>query len=1522
MIKRYYLLFVCFFLAFVTKAQVNYNFSATTGTYTSILGTGTNPVLVSPDPGYTVSDEGYANSVPIGFNFVYNGALYSSVNINANGYLTLGAGFIPDPNESYYYDSLAGGPVSLPGARPIIAPFWADMDLRVATNLTYTVSGTSPNRIFTVEWSSALWDYTATTASISFQAKLYETTNVIDFIYKQEAGSPSGDRVGIGLTGTGSGAGNFLSLSSASAAPTASSTVETKIFNRPATGQVYRFTPLVCLPPTNLVLTNVTATSATISWAAVSGAGGYEYIVSTSNIPPTTAGISTSSASVNLSGLSAGVNYVYVRTNCGGGLFSLWAVKAIVPCTTNGSPANGATNVSIPPTISWNAIAGATGYTIMFSLDGITYANLGSVSNSLTSTPVPGTSPNTTYYWYIRPEGGNDTASQTCSSNAFSFTTAAGLSNDDICNAIPLILNGPSDCQTTELATVEAIEPTFGCSAPNNTLWYTYTPTTDGPITIVMSVNASATTNLDAWVPLFTASGSCPGIALTEAFPGTCDEADLTTVDSVEIVTNSLVAGTTYYIMVDGFAGATGGYCIHIKDAAPLPAGPVNDTICNAIPLTLNGPSDCQTTVSATIEASEPAFGCSTPNNTVWYTYTPTVDGPVKITMNTNPGATTNLDAWVSLFTATGSCPSLTLTEAFAGTCNEADLTTVDSVEIITGSLVAGTTYYIMIDGFSGAVGGFCINVSNAPIAPSCTVLLLPTDLATNVSAPIAPLTWNSVSGADGYDVALGTTNPPPTLGNTVDTTVNITGLAYATTYYWTVYPTNGGVAATGCTVFSFTTGPAPAGPVNDDVCNAIVLTLNGPSDCQTTETATVEATEPTFGCSTPNNTTWYTYTPTVSGPATIVMGVNAAATTNLDAWVSLFTATGSCPTLTLTEEFPGTCDEADLTTIDSVEIITGNLVAGTTYYIMVDGFAGAVGGYCIHIKYAAPLPAGPVNDTICNAIPLTLNGPSDCQTTESATIEASEPAFGCSTPNNTTWYTYTPTTSGPVSIVMGVNAAAAVNLDAWVSLFTATGSCPTLTLTEEFPGTCNEADLTTIDSVEIVSGSLVAGTTYYIMVDGFAGATGGYCIHIKDAPIAPPCTVLLSPADVATNVSAPVAPLTWASVVGADGYDVALGTVNPPGVLGNTPDTTVNITGLAFNTTYYWSVTPTNAAVPATGCTTVFSFTTGSAPAPPPNDPCTGAIGLTAGVPVPGTTISATESLPANACNGFTGNANDDVWYSITAIYNGDATITLTPDVNFDAVMEAFTGSCSGTLTSIGCADATIGGQPETLTLSGLTVGQVVYIRVFDYGAAGSEGTFTIMADGSALPVRLVDFKGERIGAKNQLSWSTASEQNNRGFELQRSADAENYSTLTFVQSKAVNGNSSSALSYQFADEKPFAGNSYYRLKQVDFDGKSTYSNIVLIKGVRTSAITMSAVYPNPVREILKVILSAPNNNTVRLIVTDVAGKVVLQKAADVIMGDNNLSVNVGNLPSGSYMIKAVCANGCETTVSKFVKQ
>lgn len=323
-------LFISSFISIATSAQVSYNFTALAGSYSPISGT--VPSLTNPDlNNFTISDEGYANDVPIGFAFVYNGTSYTEININANGFISLGEGFVDDENETYWLNDLASGPVSLPNVRPIIAPLWDDLDLGAEDSISYLLSGSSPNRILTVQWANAHWRYNAANAGISFQLKLYETTNVIEFVYRQETGTLNSPSASIGLSGSRIGLENFLSLSNSSASPVASLTTETKnISAKPATNQVYRFTPFTCIAPSVTQLSNATSTSVTFSWNIISGVANYEYAFSTSSTPPSS-GTSVSSNTVNISGLTAGVNnYLYVRSSCGSGAFSSWSMRRIL----------------------------------------------------------------------------------------------------------------------------------------------------------------------------------------------------------------------------------------------------------------------------------------------------------------------------------------------------------------------------------------------------------------------------------------------------------------------------------------------------------------------------------------------------------------------------------------------------------------------------------------------------------------------------------------------------------------------------------------------------------------------------------------------------------------------------------------------------------------------------------------------------------------------------------------------------------------------------------------------------------------------------------------------------------------------------------------------------------------------------------------------------------------------------------------------------------------------------------------
>ncbi len=188
-------------------------------------------------------------------------------------------------------------------------------------------------------------------------------------------------------------------------------------------------------------------------------------------------------------------------------------------------------------------------------------------------------------------------------------------------------------------------------------------------------------------------------------------------------------------------------------------------------------------------------------------------------------------------------------------------------------------------------------------------------------------------------------------------------------------------------------------------------------------------------------------------------------------------------------------------------------------------------------------------------------------------------------------------------------------------------------------------------------------------------------------------------------------------------------------------------------------------------------------------------------------------------------------------------------------------------------------------------------------------------------VPVTLINFNGEKAGEQNKLFWNTLTEVNNVGFELQRSANGVDFTKINFVTSKAENGVSNATISYVVIDTKPLTSTNYYRLKQVDKDGKFTLSNIVVIAGNKTNKFEIVNLYPNPVLNSFNLTINSVKDENIKLVITDVVGKVLLQENRFAKKGENNFSINVNTLAKGNYTIKAICANGCETAIMKFSK-
>ncbi len=216
-------------LAIVTvNAQLKFSFSTPTAVYTA--NTGGTTIINSG------VDDGLSSVTSIGFNFTYGCNTYTQFRASSNGWLSLGYNTL---------SSMPGNALGTTGQGPILAPLWDDLATSDYGNVNYILSGSAPNRVLTIEWLNMLWDAGGSDATISFQVKLYETSNIIDFAYSRGWGAVNNGSGGasIGLNG-GYVATDFYSLSGSGAAPTANYGTETSnISTRPATNQVYRWTP-------------------------------------------------------------------------------------------------------------------------------------------------------------------------------------------------------------------------------------------------------------------------------------------------------------------------------------------------------------------------------------------------------------------------------------------------------------------------------------------------------------------------------------------------------------------------------------------------------------------------------------------------------------------------------------------------------------------------------------------------------------------------------------------------------------------------------------------------------------------------------------------------------------------------------------------------------------------------------------------------------------------------------------------------------------------------------------------------------------------------------------------------------------------------------------------------------------------------------------------------------------------------------------------------------------------------------
>ncbi|RYY88110.1 MAG: HYR domain-containing protein, partial [Chitinophagaceae bacterium] len=196
----------------------------------------------------------------------------------------------------------------------------------------------------------------------------------------------------------------------------------------------------------------------------------------------------------------------------------------------------------------------------------------------------------------------------------------------------------------------------------------------------------------------------------------------------------------------------------------------------------------------------------------------------------------------------------------------------------------------------------------------------------------------------------------------------------------------------------------------------------------------------------------------------------------------------------------------------------------------------------------------------------------------------------------------------------------------------------------------------------------------------------------------------------------------------------------------------------------------------------------------------------------------------------------------------------------------------------------------------------------------------FAISGAGASLPVTLLHFSGRNAGSHNNLQWRTASEQNNRGFSVERSYDGTRFAPIGFVGSAAVGGNSSSQLQYSFTDSSFNGLRQFYRLRQEDLDGHFHYSHAILL--TRAQAGVEFEVFPSPARTQVFIRMQVAGDGRYTIQLSDMRGRNVSTQQRQLARGSNTLALPLAGLAAGTYLVEVLDEKGNRVGSKLMIKE
>jgi hypothetical protein len=1039
----------------------------------------------------------------------------------------------------------------------------------------------------------------------------------------------------------------------------------------------------------------------------------------------------------------------------------------------------------------------------------------------------------------------------------------------------------------------------------------------------------------------FDATGpDCISISITNAnttyvgvhvFSG-CPGAGGTLIGRIEGASGGALSGSitlpsagTYYLIVDTYAAPSSvNYNIAISS---LGSGPANDAICSAQALTLGSASGGDNNCTGSVgEPAAPGCWSTGAMNTVWYSVVIPASGKLKV--RTTGGSLANTQ--IALYS--GACGSPTFV---AGSCNDnvascSGFTSNDSEINLTG-LTVGATYFVRVDGSAGATGTFSILAvdGNNPITPIpgqdcgdpnpvCNSIMAVSnpgysgygnicDLPTSycLASGERNVVWYRVPIAAGGDGTLRFDIVPNDFNYTNES---------ETDYDFAIWEiTDAGVSVVTCAQIAAGTAPAIA-------CNFSYLGVTGVG----TAAGNPPATLPTTVCpSCPP-----AYNPSIYSGA-YESEIDAEAGDVYLIAVSNFISSSSGFRI----EFGGTADIDFAASLAAAGAVTwsGGDASLPTVWTELENWGGCTTPSCTRDAYVTGFSNQPILTTtsgnsggaIHTVKNLTIQAGASLTIQSGATLEICGDFYNFGTlnahPNSTVKFVGAGvnqiisgnfTGSNKFGNLMVTKSSAAFNVTAMndievggtfttsnaTSVFNSNGRY--ITVGGDFMNSTGNTTFTNTGTAGTLEFNGTGAQTYNqgssqldlnkVVVNNTGGIGTGVSLATNMFIKATTGTLTLNNGTITTGGTLNTA----ASATISGGFKVHVSNTTPASVSAGNVNSFVDGTlrrYLGASGSYDWPVG--SAAKGYQRANTNFTSTTGMSYVDVRFDAWPVSCGTNSTVCSEDMTGPTFDNgmwtfLPSGGTCSYTGT----LYPTNVGNYLGDVfTIMKRPHTSaIDNTGWIFDGSCAA-------------GDSSNISRTGMT----------NFSFMGVEQNLI------DLPIELLSFTGVKEGLKNKLEWVTSSERENDFFTLEKS---QNGTDFTFLAEVDGAGNSNSILNYFSYDFNPYQGVTYYRLKQTDFDGEFTFSEIIALSN-EMHGITISEVYPNPTTGNTAFDIFTPTKGQIEFKLFDNAGRLVLSKTEKVNNGTSTINVELVDLAKGVYSLEVKFDDMETIKVQKVIK-